>query len=129
MPELEAAFPGAAAALARFAALAAEEDLLLESIVERALPSMRDPRGAMSLAALREEPSALQRRMLRRWLVEATGETTIGAERVDAVLRWASSPGAAGKLELPGGWCVRRGGEWLIVERDDHMKDGEGLSQ
>lgn len=129
LPELEAAFPGAAAALARFAALAAEEDLLLESIVERALPIMRDPSGELRLAALLKEPRALQRRILRRWLVDATGETTIGAERVDAVLRWAISMGAVGKIELPGGWCVRRGGEWLIVERDDYKWDGEGMSQ
>jgi hypothetical protein len=51
--------------------------------------------------------------------VEATGETTIGAERVEAVLRWAGSPGAVGRIELPGGWCVRRDGEWLIVARND----------
>jgi tRNA(Ile)-lysidine synthase len=127
LPELESAFPGAAAALARFAALAAEEDLLLESIMERALPLLLVAGGGMKLAALREEPRALQRRLLRRWLVETTGETTIGAERVEAVLRWAITKDAVGTIELTGGWCVRRGGEWLIVERNDQMRDGEGL--
>ena len=119
LPELEAAFPGAAAALTRYAALAAGEDLLLESIVDRALPHMLSPGNGMQLAALREEPQALQRRLLRRWLVATTGETTIGAERVDAVLHWANATTAAGRIELPGGFCVRRSGEWLIVERND----------
>ncbi len=119
LPELEAAFPGAAAALARFAALAAEEDLLLESIVERALPDVLSPGNGINLAGLREEPRALQRRMLRRWLVESTGDTTISFERVDAVLHWANVTTAAGSVELPGGFCVRRSGEWLIVARND----------
>jgi tRNA(Ile)-lysidine synthase len=119
LPELEAAFPGAAAGLARFATLAAEEDLLLEQMVDRALSQMLSPGKGMRLAALREEPRALQRRMLRRWLVETTGETTIGAERVEAVLHWTNEPTVVGRIELPGGWCVRRRGEWLIVERDD----------
>lgn len=129
LPELESAFPGAAAALARFAALAAEEDLLLEGLVDRALLLMLDPEQGLRLAPLREEPRALQRRILRRWLVEATGETIIGAERVESALLWAVSSDAAGSIELPGGWCVRRRGEWLIVERNDRTWDGEGLSQ
>jgi tRNA(Ile)-lysidine synthase len=125
LPELEAAFPGAAAALARFAALAAEEDLLLDRTVNRALPLLIGEGEGMRLAALREEPRALQRRLLRRWLVGATGESTIGAERIDAVLHWANGPAATGKIELPGGWVVRRGGEWLIVERNNVTRDGE----
>ena len=128
LPEMEAAFPGAAAAFARFAELAAEEDLLLEGMVSRALPRMVDPGKGMRRAALHEEPRALQRRMLRRWLVDVTGESTIGAERVEAVLRWSNSTGAVGKIELPGGWCVRRTDEWLIVEGTERVRDGEGLS-
>lgn len=119
LPEMEAAFPGAAAALTRFATIAAEEDRYLEEVVDRALPALVGPVNALRFAALRNEPRALQRRMLRRWLVDATGETTIGVERVEAVLRWVDSPGAVGRVELPGGWGVRRSGEWLIVERND----------
>ena len=119
IPELEATFPGAAAALARFAAIAAEEDRLLEAMAERALTRMVGPGHIMRLDALGEQPRALQRRILRRWLVETSGETDIGAERVEAVLHWAAAPGAMGAVELPGGWCVRRRGAWLIVEGGD----------
>lgn len=129
LPELEAAFPGAAAALARFATLAAEEDLLLERMVDQAMTFLVEPGGSMRLTALQKESRALQRRLLRRWLVEETGETTIGAERVEAVLRWAGVKGAVGRIELPGGWSVRRSGEWLIVARDSRTKDGEGSNQ
>ncbi len=129
LPELEAAFPGAAAALARFATLAAEEDLLLERMVDQAMTFLVEPGGSMRLTALQQESRALQRRLLRRWLVERTGETIIGAERVEAVLRWAGLKGAVGRIELPGGWSVRRSGEWLIVARDSRTKDGEGSNQ
>ncbi|MBL8126008.1 MAG: TilS substrate-binding domain-containing protein, partial [Chloroflexia bacterium] len=129
LPEMEAAFPGATAALARFATLAAEEDLLLERMVDQAMTFLVEPGGSMRLTALQQESRALQRRLLRRWLVEETGETTIGAERVEAVLRWAGVKGAVGRIELPGGWSVRRSGEWLIVARDSRTKDGEGSNQ
>lgn len=124
MPEMETAFPGAAAALARFATLAAEEDQFLETMVDRVLPSLIDPGGGMGLAALREQPQALRRRVVRRWLVDTTGETATGAERVDAVLRWATGVRPEGKIELPGGWTVRRGGESLIVERGNQTGTG-----
>lgn len=116
LPELEAAFPGASAALARFASLAAEEDHLLDEMVNGVLPPMLSNARWLRCSALVKEPLALQRRILRRWLVDVTGETAIGAERVEAVLRCATSTRFEGKIELPGAWCVRRRGEWLIVE-------------
>jgi hypothetical protein len=83
----------------------------------------------MRAATLGEEPKALQRRIMRRWLVKATGESMIGAEHVEAILRWANSSSAGGVIELPGAWRVRRSGEWLIVEGTDETWSGEGLSQ
>jgi hypoxanthine phosphoribosyltransferase len=129
MPELEAAFPGARAALARFAALAAEEDLLLEATTERALVEMAGAGNRLRISGLRQEPRALQRRILRRWLVEKTGETTIGAERVEAVLRWAGGTNPAGRVELPGGWHVRRSGESLIVARTGRGTERGGTGE
>lgn len=125
LPELEAAFPGASASLARYAALASEEDRFLEDLVDGALPRVVFPGRGMRLAALFDESRTLQRRILRRWLVESTSETAIGAERVDAVLRWASTSTSGGRVELPGGWWVRREREWLIVERRNQGRDGE----
>ena len=129
LPELESAFPGASAALARFAVLASEEDRFLDSLVDHVAPLAIDPENRLRLAAFKAESRTLQRRLLRRWLVERTGETTISAERVEAVLRLAKPSATQGKIELPGGWWVRRTREWLIVERSEHEGDREAVSQ
>ena len=129
LPEMERAVPGAAAALARFASLAAEEDLLLERMVDQALASVVGQNQRLNLVALKAEPQPMQRRILRRWLVDATGESTVSAERVESVLRWATHATGAGHIELPGNWCVRRSGEWLIVGRNTRSGDDEGTSK
>ena len=129
IPELEGVMPGASAALARFAALAAEEDRFLEDMAASTLAVLAGPGKGLRIALLQQEHRAMQRRIVRRWLVEATGETTIGAERVEAVLRWAGASNSAGKIELPGKWSVRRSGGWLIVESRESLKGGEGSSE
>jgi tRNA(Ile)-lysidine synthetase-like protein len=126
LPELEEVVPGASMALARYAALASEEDRFLEGLVDRVYPGMVGPEG-LQLAALLGEARTLQRRIVRRWLVQATCETTIGAERVDAVLRWADGAATGSRIELPGGWQVRRSRQWLIVERNTSGRVGEEL--
>lgn len=126
LPDMEATFPGAAAALARYASLAAEEDRFLEDIVDHSLPLMIGPHGGLRQATLLDEAPVLQRRLLRRWLVQSTKETDIGTERVEAVLRWVKTTTSAGEIQLPGEWSVRRAGEWLIVARQERALDRGG---
>ena len=117
LPLLETHFPGAATALARYAALAAEDDRALQAL---ALPILRagvDPGGRLAAASLRTQPLAIQRRVIRGWLEEATNASWLSAERTDAVLLLAQSGRGGAALEIGEGWtvCLERG--MLRVER------------
>jgi tRNA(Ile)-lysidine synthase len=106
LPALETYFPGAAAALARYAALAAEDDRALQAL---ALPVLRegvDPGGRLAVAALRAQPSAIQRRLIRSWLEDVTNASWLSAERTDAVLQLAQAGPSGAALEIGEGWTV-----------------------
>lgn len=64
IPMLEAEFPGASAALARYAALAAADDEALELIAQAAMEGQVNPRGQLEAASLRNQPLGVQRRMI-----------------------------------------------------------------
>jgi tRNA(Ile)-lysidine synthase len=117
LPLLEAHFPSAATALVRYAALAGEDDRALRAL---ALPILRDgvdPGGRLAAASLRAQSLAIQRRVIRGWLEEATNATWLSAERTDAVLLLAQSGRGGAALEIGEGWtvCLERG--MLRVER------------
>jgi tRNA(Ile)-lysidine synthase TilS/MesJ len=117
LPVLEAHFPGAATALVRYAALAGEDDRALQAL---ALPILRDgvdPGGRLAAASLRTQSLAIQRRVIRGWLEEATNANWLSAERTDAVLLLAQSGRGGAALEIGEGWtvCLERG--MLRVER------------
>lgn len=125
LPEMERAVPGASAALARYATLAAEEDRFLEGLVDEALSMVLSPAGGLRHGALVAQPVSLQRRLVRRWLVARTGESEMTAERVEAVRRWSGMSRPGGSLQLPGGWSVHRDGASLIVARGSDENGGE----
>jgi tRNA(Ile)-lysidine synthase len=111
LPALETYFPGAAAALARYAALAAEDDRALQAL---ALPALRegvDPGGRLAVASLRAQPPAMQRRMIRSWLEDAANASWLSAERTDGVLLLARCGRSGTALEIGEGWtvCLERG--------------------
>jgi tRNA(Ile)-lysidine synthase len=106
LPAMETHFPGAATALARYAALAAEDDRALQAL---ALPVLRagvDPGGRLAAASLRAHPPAIQRRVIRGWLEQATSASWLSAERTDAVLLLAASGRSGTALEIGEGWTV-----------------------
>jgi tRNA(Ile)-lysidine synthetase-like protein len=117
LPVLEMYFPGAATALARYAALAADDDRALQ---ELAIPVMRagvDPGGRLAVASLRPHSPAIQRRVVRSWVEETTNANWLSAERTDAVLLLASSRRSGPALEIGEGWTVRLERGMLNVER------------
>ena len=117
LPVLEMYFPGAATALARYAALAADDDHALQ---ELAIPVMRagvDPGGRLAVASLRAHPPAIQRRVVRSWVEETTNANWLTAERTDAVLMLARSRRSGPALEIGEGWTVRLERGMLSVER------------
>jgi tRNA(Ile)-lysidine synthase len=117
LPALEARFPGAEAALARYAALAAEDDRVLEALALPILSEGVDPGGRLTLAALRGQPPAMQRRVIRRWLAGVTDAIWLSADRTDAVLMLAKSGQGGTTIEIGEGWTVRLERGMLRAER------------
>jgi tRNA(Ile)-lysidine synthase len=127
LPVLETHFPGAEAALSRYAVLAAEDDRALEAIALALLREGVDPGGPLAAAPLRAQPLAIQRRVIHRWLAEDNGVSELSAERTDAVLLLAQSGRGGAVLEIGEGWTVRLERGMLRAERtaSRHL-EGEG---
>ena len=125
LPLLETHFPGAAAALSRYAALAAEDDRALEAIALSYLREGVDPGGRLAAAPLQAQSAAIQRRVIRRWLAEAAGLSELSAERTDAVLLLGQSGRGGTRLEIGEGWTVRLERGMLRAERTA-SRHGEG---
>ena len=117
IPTLEAYFPGATSALARYASLAAEDDRALGDLAVTTLAHAVDPGGRLATDRLRAEPLAIQRRVIRRWLAEVTGSGALTAERTDAVLAFAQAGSGGKALEIGEGWEVRLERGMLRVNR------------
>ena len=115
LPVLERRWPGAVGALSRYAALAAEDDALLDTLAETAIPPDAADNG-LRLADLRCLSPALARRVLRRWLTEQTGGAELPAERVDAVLSLVRSGRGGWRLEIGGNWSVAGAGGAVRVD-------------
>jgi tRNA(Ile)-lysidine synthase len=110
LPMLESLRPGAIEAIGRFAALAADDDALLDDVaaIERSRRTgadgidWRDPPGR-----------AIGRRVLR----QAIGEPAPNAERIEALLAAAETGRGGAVIELAGGRRARI--------RDRHIRIGE----
>ena len=122
LPILEHHFPQASAALARYAALAAEDDRALEEAALSTLGEVID-QGDLLATPLGEQPLAIQRRVIRGWLMKVTGSTTLTAERTDAVLALVRAKQGGQSIEIGEGWTVRR--ERGMLRADKTGSDGE----
>ncbi|HEX2765863.1 MAG TPA: tRNA lysidine(34) synthetase TilS [Candidatus Limnocylindria bacterium] len=97
LPLLEELRPGAVEAIARFSALAAEDDELLDAVAAAELARRRLDDGRIDW---RDPPSAaLGRRVLRI----AIGHPAPSLERIDALLEAASGNRGGVRIELGGG--------------------------
>jgi tRNA(Ile)-lysidine synthase len=127
LPMLQSFVPGAEAALARYAALAAEDDRALEAIAVRLLGEGVDPGGRLAAALVRAQSLAIQRRVIRRWLATTTDLSSLSAERTDAILLLAQSRSGGKALEIGEGWTVRLERGKLRAERTASQQlEGEG---
>jgi tRNA(Ile)-lysidine synthase len=117
LPLLEVHVPGAEAALARYANMAAEDDRALEAIALTLLIEGVDPGGRLATALLLAQTPAIQRRVVRRWLARATDVSMLSAERTDAVLLLSQSGRGGATLEIGEGWTVRLERGMLRAER------------
>ena len=108
LPLMESRLNGRArAALARAAALLADEERLLDQQARRLLERAAEPAQdglALRLAPLRRAPLALLRRGLRLALRRAGGLRGVSAVHVERLARLARSAAPSGRrVELPGG--------------------------
>jgi tRNA(Ile)-lysidine synthase TilS/MesJ len=126
LPVMERHFPGATAALARYAELAADDDRVLQEMVERLYLVAVDPGGYFRLSAMHEQPLSLRRRLLREWVLRATGLEQLSAERTEALLSLVEK-GEPGKcVEVGAGWRVRyTTGALLAAVGSPHVFDRE----
>jgi tRNA(Ile)-lysidine synthetase-like protein len=121
LPALERAWPGAPEALARYAALAAEDDAALAAAAGRALAGATVPDGLIANRVL-GEPLAIRRRIVRGWIGSAAPNVEVSAERVEAVLKLLT-PGRGGRrVEIGQGWAATARGGIVRLAR----QDGEG---
>lgn len=69
-------------------------------------------------------PLAVQRRLVRSWLEGGAPEVRISFRLIEEALELAGGP-AGGKLELPGGWNLRRGRQELLLEPTEQTGRGD----
>jgi tRNA(Ile)-lysidine synthase len=128
LPLLEQRFPGAAAALARYAELAAADDALLDRLAADALETIKVNATSLDSRALRRQPNALQRRIVRWWLHSVTGSESFSANRTDAVLDLARGGDGGRAIEMGGGWTARLQQGMLRVEGNTGRENDVGES-
>ena len=103
--------------LVRFAELARGDDHLLDGLAMGALARLRGEDGTLEVREFRTWATALQRRIVTIWLV-ASGVPRIGLRETDAVLKVACAPARPARVQLAGGWRVRRTGGRLFLEKE-----------
>jgi len=106
LPSLERLSPGAVAALARHAILAAEDDAALEAMAAAALADAGTSGDGLARAALAGRPLAIRRRMVRRWLVAGAPGAEPGMDRIGAVLEALERNRGGATIEIGGGQSV-----------------------
>jgi tRNA(Ile)-lysidine synthase len=109
LPVIDRIAPGARRALARVAALSADDEEYFRHAVIDSTSAVVLSEGGLRLDGIGARPPALARR-IARWAIEAVVPGVgLTARHLDAVLALATSPAASGHLDLPGVVVERRG--------------------
>ncbi|MCD7101480.1 tRNA lysidine(34) synthetase TilS [Pseudoclavibacter sp. 13-3] len=106
--------PGMVAALARTADLLAEDAAVLDAMAVERLEACEP--GVLPAEVLRELPTALATRVVKRMLERVTGRAP-ARRHVLEVLRLATEWHGQGPLDVPGGRVQRAGGEVRVCRR------------
>jgi tRNA(Ile)-lysidine synthase len=113
--------PAAKWALARLADLAADDERWLDRAARSS--ARRVVRGSeLAAARLSRAPSAIRRRILRRWLADVRGDLrAIELEHVERVLDLAATGREGSRAAVPGGTVTLRGGDlvWNLRSHGD----------
>lgn len=109
LPELETIFPGAVANLARFSSLAAEDDDYLERQAAMHTPVSLD--GDLPRDTIVHKDVAIQRRIVRQWMLRSNYPGDLTSDRIDAVRDLAGRNRTRASVDIGSGWTVvMRGG-------------------
>ncbi len=117
LPVLERLIPGSEANLAGFARLAADDDDVLELIVTDKLPAAMAGRD-LRRSLIRDLPVALQRRLLRRWILGLAPRLELSSHRVEAVRLAATGREGGVRIQVGSGWLVVVAKDLLRLERE-----------
>jgi tRNA(Ile)-lysidine synthase len=116
LPVMEKLSPGAAGSLARFAALAAEDDRYLASEAKRVLAAARNGPDTLSIDPLGRVPLSVRRRAILMWLSERF-DIDPSQDRVDAILELIERKRHAPAIEVGGGYLATIVGADLVIRR------------
>jgi len=115
LPVIDRIAPGARRALARVAALAADDETFFRGLVTELTSSVVLSSEGVRLEALGAHPPALARR-LARWAVERVApDAALTVRHLDAMVGLAASRAGSGHLDLPGVVVERRGTSLFVV--------------
>jgi tRNA(Ile)-lysidine synthase len=105
-------------ALGRTARICAEEDALLNELLDRAWPALahvQSSKAELKRPAFGDLHRALQRRALRKAVALVAPGVELGAEHLDRMMRLTSR--MRGRLQLPGGLWMYVDRNMIILER------------
>ena len=124
MPILEDLAPGAVRALARHAALAADDEAYLAAIAEKTTSGVVSPAGESraEVSVLAAHP-AIGRRIIRILAERAAPGRPLTFRHIEAVRRLAASDKAIGRLDLPGLFVEKIGSALRFTEAPTHTRD------
>ena len=112
LPVIEQISPAGIVALARFAALSADDETYLEQAAAEAAPAvvLSGSNGVqLDVEALAMLPPAIGRRVVRLAAERAVPSEAFGAAHLEAVMQLAGGDRPAGSVDLPGLKVLRRG--------------------
>jgi tRNA(Ile)-lysidine synthase len=112
MPLLEDMAPGAVRALARYAALAADDDEYLSAVAEARGPGQ----PVFDVGLLSAQPSAIARRIIRMLAERVAPGRTLAFRHVEAVRRLAATDKPHSRLDLPGLYVEKNGSALRFAE-------------
>jgi tRNA(Ile)-lysidine synthetase-like protein len=124
MPALERLVPGAAAALARHADLAAEDDAALDALAVAALAGAVDAGGGLLREPIASEPLAIRRRVARLWLLAAAPSAEPGMDRIEALLEALARNRGGAVVEIGDGErvTIERGAARIVDSRQREVR-------
>ncbi len=106
LPLLEDIAPGAVGRVVSLADILHADEEALDDVARVLLARAADETGTLSWGTVRGAPVGLQRRVVRRWLLDHDPPGELGRERVDAVIGLAGRDEGGKRVEIGDGWEV-----------------------